>query len=140
MEMSTPGEVVRATSTIHEQQSSTPAARMVAVQGGYPHHPVSGSGSGGAGALVLPNISLRNASTTQFVHWNVAFNNVVGMYNLTQVVADGQPPSRLAIYGLDKSLSSEAVDDRYEEALREYQEENTKLFFHEQPGVVVPGV
>ena len=29
MEMSTPGEVVRATSTTHEQQSSMPAARSV---------------------------------------------------------------------------------------------------------------
>ena len=43
MEMSTPGEVVRATSTIHEQQSSTPAART-----GGATHALSGLGPSAA--------------------------------------------------------------------------------------------
>ncbi|MAT60716.1 MAG: hypothetical protein CMH41_03515, partial [Micrococcales bacterium] len=130
---------MRATSAIYSQQGTpTAAARMVAVPGGLTHT-VSGLGSGGAGALVLPSISLRNASTTQFVHWNVAFNNVVGMNNLTQLVAEGQPPTRAAINGLNTNLSSQAVDERYEEALREYQEENTKLFFIIAPSITTTG-
>ena len=63
---------------------------------------------------MLPNISLRNASTTQFAQWNVAFNNVVGMHNLTEVVAEEGPPTRAAIFGLNNGLSSEDVDERYQ--------------------------
>ena len=128
MEMSTPGSV-RATSSRYavESASLTPA-HMVAVPGGYSHQ-VSGTASSGAAALTLPTVSLRKATTKQFVQWNIAFNNITGVYGLTQVVNDGGPPQRSAIAGLNSSLSTTEVDERYGEALRQYQEENTKLFY-----------
>ena len=101
--------------------STPPPTAMVAVPAGLHAQQTSGSGGGGAAALVLPNISLRNASTSQFAQWNVTFNNIVGVSNLTQVVAEGEPPTRDSIYRLDQSFSKDDVDALYAEALREYQ-------------------
>ena len=112
---------------------------MVAVPGGYQAHQILGSGDGGAAALVLPNISLKNASTAQFAQWNITLNNLVGVHNLTQVVADGKPPSRESIYGLDQTLDKDEVDALYAEALREYQHENTKLFYLFAPSIDTKG-
>ena len=118
-------------------QSGTVPTRMVAVPGGIAAHQVSGSG--GAAALTLPAVSLRKATTAQFVQWNVAFNNIVGMHNLTEVVAEGGPPTRKAILGLDNTFSSKEVDERYDEALREYQDENTRLFYLFAPSINIDG-
>ena len=126
MEQETPGGG-RTTSSTQILQSGQLPTRMVAVPNGFPTHQISGSG--GAAALTLPAVSLRKATTAQFVQWNVAFNNVIGMYNLTEVVADGGPPSREAILGLNKMLKPIEVDELYADALRQYQEENTKLFY-----------
>ena len=136
MEMSTPG-ATRATSSMQTLQSGTVPTRMVAVPGGIAAHQVSGSG--GAAALTLPAVSLRKATTAQFVQWNVAFNNIVGMHNLTEVVAEGGPPTRKAILGLDNTFSSKEVDERYDEALREYQDENTRLFYLFAPSINIDG-
>ena len=59
----------------------------------------------------------------------------MGVHNLTQVVADDKPPSRESIYGLDQTLDKDEVDALYAEALREYQHENTKLFYLFAPSV-----
>ena len=75
----------------------TAATPMVAVPSGFPNHHGSGHGGGGAAALTMPQISLRKASTMEYVQWNIAFDNVIAMRNLTQVVADNGPPSRDAI-------------------------------------------
>ena len=136
MEMSTPG-ATRATSSGHLPQSGLLPSRMVAVPGGIATHQFSGNG--GAAALTLPAVSLRKATTAEFVQWNVAFNNITGMHNLTEVVAEGGPPTREAIAGLDGTLSNEAVGERYAEALREYQEENTKLFYLFAPSISIDG-
>ena len=61
------------------------------------------------------------------------------MHNLTEVVAEGGPPTREAIAGLDGTLSDESVGERYAEALREYQEENTKLFYLFAPSISIDG-
>ena len=126
--MSTPGAVRATSSSTAVESSPLLPARMVAVPGGYSHQ-VPGTASGGAAALTLPTVSLRKATTKQFVQWNVAFNNITGLYGLTQVVNDGGPPLRSAISGLDSSLNEAEVNERYGDALRQYQEENTKLFY-----------
>ena len=68
---------------------------MVAVPGGGNGHHFSGSGT--VAAMELPTISLRNATAMQFAKWNIAFDNVVIMHNLAQVVADKNPPTREAV-------------------------------------------
>ena len=112
MEMSTPGSVRATSSRYAVEDSPLTPAHMVAVPGGYSHQ-VSGTASSGAAALTLPTVSLRKATTKQFVQWNIAFNNITGVYGLTQVVNDGGPPQRSAIAGLNSSLSTTEVDERY---------------------------
>ena len=128
MEQSTAGVVALTSSNASAQSNALPTSHIVAVPSGLSTaHQVPGAG--GAAALTLPIVSLRKATTKQFVQWNVAFNNIIGMNGLTQVVNDGGPPSREALYGLDPNLSSAEIEVRYAEALRQYQDENTKLFY-----------
>ena len=138
MELSTPGVVGLTSPTPSVQGNALPSSVMVAVQGGLSTTQQI-PGGGGAAALTLPTVSLRKATTKQFVQWNVAFNNIIGMYGLTQVVNDGGPPSREALYGLDPNLSSAEVEVRYAEALRQYQDENTKLFYAFAPSISLEG-
>ena len=121
MEQGTPG---RARTTSPGEAGAAPTTAMVAVPTGPVAQQVPGLGVGGAAALSLPTISLRNASTMQYVKWNVAFDNVVALNNLTQVVADGEPPKRGEVKALYPDLSREKIDERYDEALRQYQHEN----------------
>ena len=106
-----------------------PATAMVAVPAGYQAHQIPGHGCGNGSTLSLPYISLRKATTMQFMQWNIALENVVAMSGLTQVVADGKPPTRDAIAGLYSGLSMEEIDERFYDALRQYQEENTYLYY-----------
>ena len=124
-------------SQVREMLSGQTPSAMVAVPGGAMPHQVSGSG--GAAALTLPAISLRRATAKQFVQWNVTLNNVIGWYNLTHVVEEGQPPSRAAIHGLYPDLDPEEVEDKYTDALRQYQEENTSLFYVCAPSISLDG-
>ena len=96
---------------VREMLSGQSPSAMVAVPGGAMPHQVSGSG--GAAALTLPAISLRRATAKQFVQWNVTLNNVIGWYNLTHVVEEGQPPTRAAIHGLYPDLDPEEVEEKY---------------------------
>ena len=128
MEQFTPGKLVTTSpSQLLHGNASTPSAMVAVPSGLSTTHQVPGGG--GAAALTLPVVSLRKATTKQIVQWNVAFNNIVGVHGLTQVVNDGGPPSRAAVYKLDSDLSASEVDERYADALREYQQENTKLFY-----------
>ena len=125
------------TNQVRDMLDGRSPSRMVAVPGGTLPHQVSGSG--GAAALTLPTISLRKATAKQFVQWNVTFNNLIGWYNLTQVVEEGGPPSRGAIYGLYKDLHQEELEEKYTDALRQYQEENTSLFYIVAPSINLEG-
>ena len=79
--------------------------------------------------MELPAISLRNATAMQFAKWNIAFDNVVIMHNLAQVVADKNPPTREAVEKLYPDKEYEDIDVIHHEMMRQYQAENTELFF-----------
>ena len=65
----------------------------------------------------------------EFAKWRAALANVLIMNNLTQVVEDAKAPTEQAVAGLFSSESQEQIKERFTAALRDYQQENTQLFF-----------
>ena len=86
-------------------------------------------GANAVSALVLPHVSARTASAMEFAKWRAALANVLIMNNLTQVVEDAKAPTEQAVAGLFSSESQKQIKERFTAALRDYQQENTQLFF-----------
>ena len=118
--------------------SGAPTA-MVASSNGF-SRPQAGSVSGNAvSALVLPQVSARTASTMEVTKWEASLANVLIAHNLSQLVEDGKPPSQEAVTELFPNETKEQSKERYEAALREYQEYNTRLYFLVAPSFDLRG-
>ena len=117
--------------TLGQGGNAPTPSHMVAVQGGALASTGSGIGGGAVAAVSLPKVSLRNATTMEVAKWQIALDNVLILYGLDAVAKDGEPPSRLAVHKAFPDLSTDEVDERFVQAMRQYQEENTKypLFF-----------
>ena len=75
----------------------------------------------------------------EFAKWRAALANVLIMNNLTQVVEDAKAPTEQAVAGLFSSESQEQIKERFTAALRDYQQENTQLFFLIAPSLNLNG-
>jgi len=104
---------------------------MVAVlPGQQAAHSVSGAGGGTINAFTLPTVSMRHASESDMTVWNMVFNNLCAFLNLEELVKEGKPPERDAVIRNWPDLSGEAITQKYNECLREYQRENTVLYYY----------
>ena len=97
------------------------------------------AGANAVSALVLPQVSARTASAMEFAKWRAALANVLIMNNLTQVVEDAKAPTEQAVAGLFSSESQKQIKERFTAALRDYQQENTQLFFLITPSLNLSG-
>ena len=105
--------------------------RMVAVRAGQQSaHSVSGAGGGTMNAFTLPTVSLRHASESQMTIWELTLKNLCALHNLGELVREGKPPERSAVIRTWPELSGEAITEKYNECLRDYQRENTVLFYY----------
>ena len=75
----------------------------------------------------------------EFTKWQAALANVLIMQDLSQVVEDGKPPTRSAVTELFPDESYEQTTERYQAAMRDYQQENTQLFFLIAPSLNLNG-
>ena len=75
----------------------------------------------------------------EFTKWQAALANVLIMQNLSQVVEDGKPPTRSAVTELFPDESYEQTTERFQAAMRDYQQENTQLFFLIAPSLNLNG-
>ena len=103
---------------------------MVAVPSGQQAaHSVSGAGGGTFNAFQLPSVSVRSASELEMMKWTMSFQNVLSLYNLQSIVKEGKPPERDAVIKNWPELQGQAITDKFNECLSEYQRENIMLFY-----------
>ena len=104
---------------------------MVAVPAGQqPAHSVPVAGANAVSAFSMPSVSVRGATDAQMTKWRAAFRNCCALYGLGPVVEEGQPPQRDAVTKKWPMLERAELVQKYNDCLRQYQSENTALFFH----------
>ena len=64
----------------------------------------------------------------EVMKWQAALANVLIAHNLSQVVEDGKPPTQEAVSELFPNETKEQSKERYYAAMREYQDDNTRLY------------
>ena len=119
--------------------SGAPTAMVASSNGLSKAHTVPVAGANAVSALVLPHVPARTASAMEFTKWQAALANVLIMQNLSQVVEDGKPPTRSAVTELFPDESYEQTTERFQAAMRDYQQENTQLFFLIAPSLNLNG-
>lgn len=81
-------------------------------------------------AFTLPLVSLRAASEAQMTKWKISFRNLCALFSLRLVVEEGKPPERDAVIKNWPDLQDQAITQKLNECLIDYQRENTVLYYH----------
>ena len=76
----------------------------------------------------LPMTEVRESNMFKLFERSIALNSVLSSYGLTRLISDGYPPSRKAVLGRWPNATSDEIDERFADAMREYQAENKLLF------------
>ena len=125
MSTGTPAEGLSGTRGSYE----TPAAMVAVPSRGGTNTTLSVPGFGLAPAhSALPMTEVRESNMFKLFERSIALNSVLSSYGLTRLISDGYPPSRKAVLGRWPNATSDEIDGRFADAMREYQAENKLLF------------